>query len=449
MHITETKKWKSITNATISDLSSTMIELIEFVTKNFKLTQEKIQTLANFVLFEVEKEDPQLRLRFLEIQKLGKDSSSLKSNILRFGETEGKKRYEKKREQSKITLELYVRKYGEEKGKKKFDEYLLSLSHSLDGYIFRHGKKKGKEKFDHYWRNTNFSASLDAFIRRHGEKLGKEKYKEFCVLAGKRSSGEAWEDKDAYRKMVAKRSRKIKDNPYDRDNLSLQKFINRDGDSQGKENYETYWKEHRKTNRMCYEYYQIDGVSEEEAENQKKDYHVQLELNNRDRKYRASKSSITAFLPGYKFLRRSGISKNSIWWGVGESTEYFIREKNDIRFYDFTVPELKIIVEFNGSRYHPTKKHLQEKLSATSIAGCSNIQDIKDRYQRDLDKVKLAKKNGYSVLILWDTETKEKNHRRLLKFLGDHVCKVKSSRSKKWESKKQETSLSQEIGCSG
>lgn len=72
-------------------------------------------------------------------------------------------------------------------------------------------------------------------------------------------------------------------------------------------------------------------------------------------------------------------------------------------FYDFTIPELKIIAEFNGSMFHPNTNILTEH----------EIQDWKSLYSNlpaevvianDIAKIKLAESHGYTLLTIWDTD---------------------------------------------
>ena len=53
-----------------------------------------------------------LSQNFHKILELGKDSSSLKSNIIRYGEIDGLKKFEDKCKQTTFTRDDYIQKYG-------------------------------------------------------------------------------------------------------------------------------------------------------------------------------------------------------------------------------------------------------------------------------------------------------------------------------------------------
>lgn len=69
-----------------------------------------------------------------------------------------------------------------------------------------------------------------------------------------------------------------------------------------------------------------------------------------------SKESLKFFIPLYKKCRRLGISRDEIFLGVNGSKEFFIRTPGTIncgRFFDFCIPNLKIVIEYNGAFWHP------------------------------------------------------------------------------------------------
>jgi hypothetical protein len=114
---------------------------------------------------------------------------------------------------------------------------------------------------------------------------------------------------------------------------------------------------------------------------------------------RASKLSLKLFLPLYNEYRE----KYKIYLGVDNNSEYFLRGNNSIFFYDFTIPELKIIVEFNGSAFHPNKDLMTTQqwngwrsLFSNATADSVNILDEA--------KKKLAEIHGFTMITVWDTD---------------------------------------------
>ncbi len=103
---------------------------------------------------------------------------------------------------------------------------------------------------------------------------------------------------------------------------------------------------------------------------------------------RASKSSLKVFLPIIKFLQEEySIREEDFFIGYENKNEYFIWDDNckRIYFYDLVIMSKKIIIEFNGSFYHPKTKEEDEV-----------------KWERDRRKIDVAKENGFVVMIVWD-----------------------------------------------
>jgi very-short-patch-repair endonuclease len=217
--------------------------------------------------------------------------------------------------------------------------------------------------------------------------------------------------------MVRRRSQSIKGSDYSRDNISLEAFIRRLGEVEGKKEYLNYCNKLKKSLPNCVEYYLELGYDElQSAELVRKEQSKRLVSFGS-----ASKESLRIFVSLYKYLRRLGLSRKEIWWGIGGSSEYFIKSKHRVCFYDFVIPKLKLIIEYNGSRYHPTKSTLKCEKKCRRIVGCKNIEDAKFKYKKDQQKLRIAKKNGFDVLVLWDTISTEENIAKVKKFVSKHV----------------------------
>ena len=52
---------------------------------------------------------------------------------------------------------------------------------------------------------------------------------------------------------------------------------------------------------------------------------------------KASKQSLVIFIPFYKYLRKSGIARSDIYFGVNGSSEYLIKSLNNFYLFDFTI----------------------------------------------------------------------------------------------------------------
>jgi len=131
-------------------------------------------------------------------------------------------------------------------------------------------------------------------------------------------------------------------------------------------------------------------------------YKVSMSLNKQNRKSGGyvSKESLKFFVPLYKFCRRLGISKTSIYFGISGSKEYFIRDNtlsfNGGKFYDFCIPSINLIIEYNGSFWHPRTK---ESWRNPYIDFDSAI--ISEKYKRELCELR-----GFNMFEVWSDDNK-------------------------------------------
>lgn len=122
---------------------------------------------------------------------------------------------------------------------------------------------------------------------------------------------------------------------------------------------------------------------------------------------KASKESLKYFIPIYKFLRKKGYNKNDMFWGISGSKEWFIYNDKQIRFYDFFIKPLNLIIEFNGHHVHPYPKlSIQEQNNWKHAYNKKSFEEIK---KEDDFKEKLAIDNNYVIIYLWSNITYEEN----------------------------------------
>ena len=82
----------------------------------------------------------------IEIRNLGRDSSSLRSYIIRFGETIGGELFNKKICASTVTASKMIEKLGEEGA----SEFYSKRGSSLENFVVRYGIMIGTEKWNNY-----------------------------------------------------------------------------------------------------------------------------------------------------------------------------------------------------------------------------------------------------------------------------------------------------------
>lgn len=97
-----------------------------------------------------------------EIVKLGRDSSTLTSYVIRYGDTVGKQLHEVKTKSCIMTKDRYIKKYGEEQA----NRLLSSRGASLENFVKRHGDIEGNIRWKKYCEK-----------RSESYKIGKEQKK--------------------------------------------------------------------------------------------------------------------------------------------------------------------------------------------------------------------------------------------------------------------------------
>jgi len=98
----------------------------------------------------------------------------------------------------------------------------------------------------------------------------------------------------------------------------------------------------------------------------------------------------------------SSLNRNDITYIYQPKTEEFsIYQKNRSFFYDFCIPELKFIVEFNGDVFHGNPQLFNE-------SDCPNPFDktitAKQMWSNDKEKIDLAKSKGFEVMVIWERD---------------------------------------------
>jgi hypothetical protein len=262
----------------------------------------------------------------------------------------------------------------------------------------------------------NKATSLSMFIERHGEELGKEKFKQFQLSSkhtrekfvdkfGKVEGNKKWDEYIDRKKKTSKRS--------------VEYWLERGYEYEQAEELRKEF--HRLNfNTSSVEHWVLKGFSEEEAKNK-----VQEIFNKKTVKFaRASKESLVYFNPLKDFFNKKG---KDVKLGVEGSCELSVYDKEigKLNFYDFSIPDFNLIIEYHGERYHPNPEKLSKKewddWRCYVLNNKNNFKTIiltaDEKYELDQQKKRLAIDNGYSYLELWSSDSKEYNWEKIKKFL--------------------------------
>jgi hypothetical protein len=382
--------------------------------------------------------------RIMKLIKYGRDSSSLEACKLRYGDIEGIKFYNQKKSKSKQTLEKYIQKYGEIDGKIKYKNYCRSKSMSLEMCIKRHGEIEGIKVYEKFWKNTGFGTSKRAFKKRHGDNWEKY-YNEFVMNQGKNNTLEGkilkYGEEEGiikYRELNEKKSKssnkenfvkkllesghsfnEIQNMVIDRwDNVSLKSFISRYGEIDGKMKYNEYIKNVRKKSPLCLEYYEDKNIDKDVA------FEIisEIQWKNNKKISRYSKESLKYFDILNKIFQKRGY--NCLYKGdeLGiklTKEEYDLYERNRLFFYDFFIPDINLIIEYHGVRFH-------DDIDYDSTLNITEEEIKKIEYNRDFYKKWIAEFRGYKVIILrsWVLNKDLSRLFKELNFTEEEKCKL-------------------------
>lgn len=435
-----TNKLKTMTGLdSIDEYQEDLIKLVNAHNENRFSLYPRINLLAEQISLKLDN----LYDRIIELLKYGKDSSSLEVYKLRYGEVEGEKRHQIKTDKTKQTLDKYIKKYGETDGKIKYEEYCKSKSMSLDMFIRRYGEEEGNLKFREYWDTTGFGTSKRAFQKRHGEDWERY-YNDYAKSQGYNNTLEGkiakYGKKDGtkkYEELNRKKSKSLSKEFFIQtlldsgasfsdiqnaiierwDTVSLKSFTSRYGEENGKLKYDEHIRKSKENNPICIEYYEKRNIPENVA------FGIisNIQWERCEKLSRFSKESLKYFLPLNEIFHNRGIScqyKQNEFGILLSQDEYKIYKKNRFFFYDFYVPDLNLIIEYHGERFH-------DDIDYDETLNVSKDEIFNLQYNKDFYKKWVAEQRGFTVLILrsWRISEDLKNMFDFLNFTEEEKCK--------------------------
>lgn len=388
---------------TYSENDSEIIKMY-FTIKNSYNDKSLLQSLFEKFKFENIEE---LFIKINEIKKLGKDSSSLKSFIIRHGEEEGIKLFKEKSKKCTITKENFIKKYGEEEGLIKFKE--SKICNNLDFLIKKYGEEEGKKRYEKYVKNYSKSNSLNGYIEKHGEERGEKMWKErlerssisktlihYKKLFGEEEGEKRWKEKSKKRvysqtlegcieRFGEEEGRKHRQQILKGKIRNLETFILKHGEKKGTEKYIERNKKISKSS-------SLSGYIERFGEEEGIKLHVEKVMKsiakNNNKMY--SKDSQTLF-------DQFNIKESNYYTNNGEIR--LVSENGKVFLYDFYWNNK--IIEYNGDFWHANPKIYNADDNVYFNVKAETL------WKKDEIKNKLAIDKGYELLIIWENDYKK------------------------------------------
>jgi very-short-patch-repair endonuclease len=378
----KSKNWKKHCNKTPDLQQQKQIQIIEDVYEKLSIMQ--MVQLARFCEYDIP--FPWLdRLKKIEkYNKMYKSASTLEGCILKFGEKEGKKRYEQACNKKAHTIDNYVKLYGEIKGREKFAEKCENNkgNKTIERFVKKYGDADGRKRFRLMREKEKKKHTLESYIQKYGEDEGVILYNEKIMKLHFGSSKEGFIKKYG----VIDGPKKMK---QAKDHKSLQSFKRKYGEKEGAEKYEKHIELCRFRNT--------------------KDFYISkygIELGERKYLHWCTHSAIGV----------SGFSKISqqlfeLIDSNTENTYYAIKNKEFHKqhkkrsfFYDYVNVDRKKVIEFNGDVFHgnPDIYRNTDKPNPYNDLTCEQI------WIEDAEKQAIIKNLGFDVLVIWEKDYNEK-----------------------------------------
>ena len=186
---------------------------------------------------------------------------------------------------------------------------------------------------------------------------------------------------------------------------TLEKYIIRYGEELGSVKYDEY----KKTCARNLEFF-VKKYGENDGKNRYKEFKKHIG--------KASKESLLVFNPLIDWLTNH-IDINEIYYGDKNSREFFIVKNSKTYLFDFTIKSLKLIIEFNGVKFHVNENWSDEikKIWIHPFKKMTYLEAIKN----DQFKKKLAEENGFKVLTIWSNIPVEENIEICKQFIENEI----------------------------
>lgn len=254
-----------------------------------------------------------------------------------------------------------------------------------------------QEKYDLYKERLKESHTIDSYIKRFGEDIGTFKYNKICKSKDSMSM-EFFINKygDVNKASIAYNNRlKLV-------SQNLEGFKRRYGDEEGQSKYTNFINNLKYRNSI--EGY-IDRYGEEEGLRKRMEWISKITDNNKFHSIESMK------------LFESNISddilnSDDVYYG---ENEYFLSNKGSIFYYDFTNIKDMYIIEYNGKIWHPDKEIYTDDEWNQWEHPFNKELTAQEVYDRDKDKINLAKERGFDVLVIWDFE--QNKDEKIKKFI--------------------------------
>lgn len=269
----------------------------------------------------------------------------------------------------------YIQKYGEREGKKRYNNWINKTKGTLKSYILRHGKEEGTKRYNQFKKRS--ANTKERFIERHGEKEGIKRYNQ---------------NKEAHQKNTPLSLnywlKKVKGDYYEAQKLlynfqrrDLSFFITKYGEKEGLDRFNKMNK--RKSKNSTYNYY-IKTYGKKEGH--------QLFLS-KLLKTNGRKSKIS--------IEFQKLLEVKLKYSIETEKQILIEKQLRTFFVDFYIPEKNVIIEFYGDYWHANPLFYNN----TDMIKSRQASEI---WREDENRIQSIKEyTKCSIIIVWESDYKK------------------------------------------
>ena len=312
-------------------------------------------------------------------------ASVKQSWVSKYGEERGLQMWEERKKQSRCSLESFIKKYGEVVGSEKYKNWKTNLSRSrtLIGYVDKYGETEGKKRYDE--KNAKLSVSPNA-LKKNGKT-------DIEILE--------------IRKKHSNNSR-----------ITLDTLKQKYGDSDGELRWNNRINNAKISSKRTLDYWlsknnnDLEKSKTDLANYQRRDKNFYIKKHGEIKgieKYEEVKKK--RFLGGFnepcsKFQKEVEDYVRSEYDGYingHENCYCFLNTgklKQSVVIPDILIDELKLVIECFGDYWHCSSKYNNDFFHEVIKKTAREIR------KSDNDRIEFINKNGYEVLIIWESDWK-------------------------------------------
>lgn len=272
----------------------------------------------------------------------------------------------------RLTKEWFIWRYPSD-GLERFEAHVSKSKQSIENFIDRYGLDEGTRRYNETKSKKNTVAIVKATL---GEDVVKQRYEKANESRKQYFESMSDDEYQTWKHCKNEKTKKTKHAIYG-NKSKLEIFIDKYGDL-GPEKYAEYLQK----------IFKSIGASTE------------------------AETLIKSIISNNEWLQQYTLYYRDS--ACPEKAEWFIADKSGVHFYDLCVKESKVILEYDGTRWHPTAEQVEN--FGDSLMDVTGIS-YREKYEKDISKKSKAERHGFTVFTIRSDFTIEEKNAIILRFL--------------------------------